>query len=232
METMQIDNWSLPSPEAGAIIQEIQPFTMLPMDRLASVYHAVHYIISNEIPGDVVECGVWKGGCAMLMAKALLSLKEKQKCLWLYDTFAGMTEPGEDDINLTTQKRAIEQYKASQKDEHNEWCYSPLHEVRTNMESTGFPAERVHFIQGEVESTIPLYCPRLISLLRLDTDWYKSTHHELMHMFPLLGKGGVLIVDDYWSWAGSKKAIDEYLTANGIDMLLFRIGASVVGIKS
>ena len=80
------------------------------------------------------------------------------------------------------------------------------------MASTGYPPDRVRYVKGPVERTIPDRLPGgPIALLRLDTDWYESTRHELLHLFPLLSPGGVLIIDDYGHWSGARKAVDEYL---------------------
>ena len=81
------------------------------------------------------------------------------------------------------------------------------------MYSTGYLKEKINLIQGSVEKTLPLNKPdEPIALLRLDTDWYKSTKHELNILFPLLNEGGVLIIDDYGHWKGAKKAVDEYFS--------------------
>jgi hypothetical protein len=98
-----------------------------------------------------------------------------------------------------------------------------LDEVRGNVFSTGYPKDKIHFIEGKVENTIPLNMPRKIALLRLDTDWYQSTKHELIHLFPLLQRNGVLIIDDYGHWEGARKAVDEYVSGNSICILLNRI---------
>jgi predicted O-methyltransferase YrrM len=102
-------------------------------------------------------------------------------------------------------------------------AYSTLAEVQANMARTGFPAERTRFVQGDVGQTIPGEAPERIALLRLDTDWYESTRHELEHLYPRLQPGGVLIVDDYGHWAGAREAVDEYFAQHGIAILLNRI---------
>jgi hypothetical protein len=79
------------------------------------------------------------------------------------------------------------------------------------MTATGYPSNKIHFIKGPVEETIPRQMPSpSIALLRLDTDWYESTKHELIHLFPRLSAGGILIIDDYGHWAGARQAVDEY----------------------
>ena len=113
----------------------------------------------------------------------------------------------------------------------NDWCFSPLPEVKQNLASTGYPEDKLHFVQGKVEETIPENIPNQISSLRLDTDWYESTKHELTYLFPIVTPKGVLILDDYGSWNGAKKAVDEYFEREPI--LLNRIDNSGrIGIKA
>ena len=95
--------------------------------------------------------------------------------------------------------------------------------VQKNLLGTGYDGNRLKFIKGKVEDTVPGYAPRHISLLRLDTDWYKSTLHELVHLYPRLSVGGVLIIDDYGHWRGCRKATDQYFEENNIHVLLNRI---------
>ena len=116
--------------------------------------------------------------------------------------------------------------QANKKSEDSaDWCFASLDEVKQNVIKTGYNTEKLHFIKGKVENTLPKYAPKQIALLRLDTDWYESTKHELIHLFPRLVSGGVLILDDYGYWAGAKKAVDEYFSQTKIQILLNRIGA-------
>lgn len=89
-------------------------------------------------------------------------------------------------------------------------CYSPIEEVKANMLQTGYPAANIVWVKGKVEETIPATIPAQIALLRLDTDWYESTRHELQHLYPLLSSKGVLLIDDYGAWQGARKATDEF----------------------
>src|SRR3546814_20196075 len=77
------------------------------------------------------------------------------------------------------------------------------------MARTSYPRKNVHFVEGKVEETVPEHTPDTIALLRLDTDWYSSTKHELHHLSPRLAQGGVLIIDDYGHWAGCRRARSE-----------------------
>jgi O-methyltransferase len=198
-------------------------FTMTSIERMYALYKAVEHLSLSKIPGEIVECGVWKGGSCMLVAHTLLSLGDTDRNIYLYDTFAGMNEPTERDFSLPDGRSAGRRWRAAQRKDHNRFCYSPLEEVRVNLLSTGYPEDRMIFVEGEVEKTVPGVAASDIALLRLDTDWYESTRHELVHLFPRLVGGGVLIIDDYGYWAGSKKAVDEYFREHGFHMLLSRI---------
>lgn len=207
------------------------PFTMTSVERMYALYMATKYVVQADIPGDVVECGVWRGGSAMLCARTLLELDDPTRQVYLYDTFAGMPEPTDKDVAWYGTK-AGERWSRAQRDGVTDWCYSPLEEVKDNLRSTGFPSNRSVFVKGTVEQTIPATVPEQISLLRLDTDWYESTYHELSHLFPRLAEGGVLIIDDYGHWAGAREATDRYLEETETGMLLNRIDYTArIGIK-
>jgi O-methyltransferase len=206
------------------IIQKVKPYTMTSTSRLFSLCEAVKYIVNNQIPGDIVECGVWRGGSMMAIAETLHSLHDISRDLYLFDTFEGMTEPTEQDISSTSGISAKKLLSKIRKDDSRTiWCYASLNAVKDNMSSTDYPASQIHFIKGRVEDTIPEKAPEKISLLRLDTDWYESTRHEMHHLFPRISKGGVIILDDYGWWEGSRQAVDEYIKENNIRIFLNRI---------
>ena len=213
------------------------PFTMTGVVRQWALCRAVRHVWAARIPGSLVECGVWRGGSAMLAALTLIECggggSACARELWLYDTFAGMAEPGEMDRRINGREgAALEKWREQRRDGHNAWAYAPLDEVRANMASTGFPEERVRYVVGDVRETIPGEAPEQIALLRLDTDFYESTRHEMEHLFPRLSPRGVLIVDDYGVWEGSKRAVDEYFEREGIHLLLTQVDETgVVGVK-
>jgi len=214
------------------IHEDCKDYHMTPIEREYALYKAVEYIVDSNVPGDFVECGVWKGGSSMIMAKTLLSKNETTRKIYLYDTFEGMPEPAEIDTRISDGRSGIKTWKEQQKEDYNEWCYVSLEEVKTNMQRTEYPEENLVFVKGKVEDTIPGTVPQKIALLRLDTDFFESTYHELVHLFPLLSNGGVLILDDYGHWAGAKKAVDQYFKENNITILLNRIDyAARLGIK-
>ncbi len=195
-------------------------FTMLSVERLYALYKATEYISKSNLPGDVVECGTWKGGSAMMIALSLLRHNYLKK-IYLYDTFAGMSKPTKKDISLSG-KIAIDKWKKLGDKTVNTWCYSPLDEVKHNLYSTGYPRNYLCFVKGKVEQTIPKVCPNKIAILHLDTDWYSSTYHELIHLFPKVVKGGVLIIDDYGHWRGAREAVDKYFSEKKMNLFLNR----------
>lgn len=208
------------------IIHKVKPFTMTSPERISSLYHAVRYILKENIQGDIVECGVWKGGSMMAAMMVLVEKNTLDRNFFLYDTFEGMSAPTAADRSYTGQTAAELMESSSQSDQGSIWCYSSLEEVKENIKGTGYPLERVTFVKGKVEDTLPGILPGTIALLRLDTDFYESTLQELRYLFPLLIHGGVLIIDDYGHWEGARKAVDEYMAGNHVQILLNRIDYS------
>lgn len=149
-----------------SLYEKIREFTLVPIERSYALYQSIIYILKNKIEGDFVECGVWKGGSCMLIALILKDAGTTERKIWLYDTFQGMSEPGE--MDGEEEKKQWREGKVS--DTENKMCYSPLEEVRSNMNSIGYPVENIVAIKGKVEDTIPASMPSRISLLRLDTD--------------------------------------------------------------
>lgn len=206
------------------IIRKVRPYTMTSPERLFALIEAVKYVVSNNIPGSFVECGVWKGGSMMAIAETLRQLQVTDRQLYLYDTFAGMPPPTEEDKNYSEETAASMLQKESYvKEESVVWAYSNLAEVKANISQVAYPATNIHYIEGDVLQTIPANDPGQIALLRLDTDWYESTKHEMVHLYPKLISSGVLIIDDYGYWKGSRKAVDEYMAAHHLSLLLNRI---------
>ena len=199
------------------IIRACRPYSMASQERILAVVNAVDYVIKAGVPGGFVECGVYKGGCSMAAAMTYRRAGRTDVDLRLFDTFEGMPAATDADFYQKDGTPAEAMFPKGEA-----WCYASDTEVRTNMERTGYPMDRVSLIKGKVEDTIPDAAPDRIAVLRLDTDWYSSTRHEMEHLYPRLSPGGVLIIDDYGHWSGSQKAVDEYLAANDIALLLAR----------
>jgi O-methyltransferase len=204
-------------------IEKVLPYTMTSSERLFGLVEAVKYISKHKVEGDIVECGVWKGGSMLAIAEVLSKLKNTQRQLFLYDTFEGMAPPTSEDMRYDDLEADAMLQSDANKEKNLVWAYSTLDEVKSTMAQTNYPSSNIHYIKGKVEDTIPSIIPGKISLLRLDTDWYESTKHELIHLFPRLEQGGVLIIDDYGYWKGARKAVDEYFEENNIRILLNRL---------
>ena len=211
------------SPHTSAIINQVRPYTMTSPERIAALCDAVEYVARCGISGAFVECGVWRGGSCMAAALTLLRLGKADVDLYLFDTFAGMPAPTEADQVILTGEPAAAVLARSDRRTSNEWAYAPLDEVRRNLAATRYPPDKLHLVPGKVEDTLPGLAPERISLLRLDTDWYESTRHELVQLFPRLSVGGVLIIDDYGHWTGARRAVDEYIAEHNLRILLNRI---------
>ncbi len=213
------------------IYERCRPYTMTCMERMYGLYQAVSFVIAQDIPGDFVECGVWRGGSSMVIALTLKKLGVTDRGLHLYDTFNGMSPPTVDDVDLAG--RSVEEdLRRRGLTDVGDLCNAPLDDVKTNMESTGYPSDRVRYIEGDVLKTIPQQMPEGVALLRLDTDWYESTYHELTHLYPLLARHGVLVIDDYGHWQGARKAVDQYFDENDVRMMMPRLDYSCrIGVK-
>jgi len=205
-----------------ALYQRCRPFTCTSLERMYGLYQAVQHIVDADVAGDFVECGVWKGGSAMLTALLLQQRGVNDRDLWLFDTFDGMTPPGDGDVDFAG-RHASAQLAESGRATYGEWFNASIQQVHEAMASTGYPMDRVHLVRGDVMDTLPAAGPRQIALLRLDTDWQASTQHELECLYPRLQRGGVLIVDDYGHWQGCRAAVDRYFREHRVHMLLQRL---------
>jgi O-methyltransferase len=203
-------------PAYSEIISSVESFTLTPYERISALVDAVRYLTAARIPGAIAECGVWRGGSMMAAAITLLEAGDIRD-LYLFDTFAGMTAPSQRDVDYVGTP-ATPLFIESAAEDHNEWCYASLDDVRRNLLSTGYPADRCHFVRGDVLETLPSVEPAEIALLRLDTDWYASTKHELTHLYPRVSRSGILILDDYGHWEGCRQAVDEYFASQPVFM--------------
>ena len=192
------------------ILKEITNLSMSTPANHWAIIQSLKHIKENDIKGDIVECGVWRGGNLILFKKIIDTLNLEKK-IFAFDTFQGMPMPSKEDFDL----KDIDAGKIYQnyKNKDLKWCFSDIDEVKNNISKFFEDYNKsFNFIKGKVEETL-MYennLPNKISLLRLDTDFYESTKKELEILYPRLNKGGVLIIDDYGHWKGSKKAVDEY----------------------
>ena len=214
--------------EEHEILNYARSFSLTSDQAMLALIDAVKYIEKNKIKGDFVECEVWKGGSILIMTKTLQKLGINNRDFYLFDTFEGMSTPIDKDIGKGNEI-ATKDYK---KGRYNDIKIS-LDYVKKVVLGIGYDESRFHFIKGKVEDTLPKKNPKTIALLRLDTDWYESTKQELECLFPLLSKGGILIVDDYTTWTSCKMATDEYFQKTNIQMFLSRIypQGQMIGVK-
>lgn len=190
-----------------------QKHTMTSIPRLVNTLKSCRYAVENNIPGDFVECGVWRGGNGILAKKIFEALGSNKK-VWMFDTYEGMTEPTDLDVTAHSKIKAKTQYDKTQTESGTEWCYASIEDVENNCRMSSIDTRGINFVKGDVLETLKdtQYIPDSISVLRLDTDWYESTKLELEVLYPNLSKNGVLIIDDYGHWEGARKAVDEYFS--------------------
>lgn len=215
-------------PGYGPIRAAAKDYSLTSVSAMFALYKAVDHLVRNDIAGNFAECGVWRGGSAMAMALTLKSLGARPRDIFLFDTFAGMTPAGPEDSNVKTGESAAELLRAAGGSRDSAIvAYAGLEEVRANMGKTSYPPEHIHYIRGDVADTLAATDTGPLALLRLDTDWYASTKCELEVLYPRLVSGGVLIIDDYGSWSGARKAVDEFIESRRLRLLLVRADAGM-----
>jgi len=209
------------SPSEIQILKTVQPFTMTSLARLSTLAIATKYINTNNISGDLVECGVWAGG-SIAAAINIDRLFNHDREYWLYDTFDGMTKP-----SINDSKEAHSGYEMNLSENgKSTWCSVSESQVKENLKGLNIDLQNCHFVPGDVATTLKQTKPTSIALLRLDTDWYESTKVELQELWPLLSVGGILILDDYGYWQGARSAVEEYFNDMNIQPLLIPIDRS------
>lgn len=216
--------------DAIELIRKVRPRTMTSPIKLFALIQSVRYAVAAQLPGDIVECGVWRGGSMQAVAWALEATGDTERDLYLFDTFEGMPPPTSHDRRTrdgSTAADLMQRHDTS----HPVWAVAGLDDVIEGMAETNYPEQRVHMVKGLVEDTIPTEAPEQIAILRLDTDWYASTRHELEHLYPRLVPGGVLILDDYGHWEGARKATEEYLSSIKDELLLLPMATGRIAVK-
>jgi O-methyltransferase len=195
------------------IINHCKKYSMTGELRMSVLINLVKLINKKKIKGDFVECGVWRGGNIILFEKLIEYLSIKDKMIYGYDTFEGMTTPSKFDIyqNNKSAKFLMSKEKKIHNLEHTIHAICSLDQVKKNIKESA-KINNIKLIKGDVAKTLKnnKNVPKKISILRLDTDFYESTKIELEILYPRIQNGGVLIIDDYGEWKGSKKAVDEY----------------------
>ena len=197
--------------EANYAIEPIKQNTMVSHSCLVTLYQQVRYILENNIEGDLVECGVWKGGCVGLMAQVQKELGSFRD-MHIFDSFIGLPKACEKDSYEDQLRFGISSKDVIEASYDN---YAGENFVKDLLfKRLNYPSNRVKIHKGWFQETIPIYvnnCEK-IALLRLDGDLYESTKICIDNLWPKLSRNGILIIDDYAWHEGCKNAIDEYFS--------------------
>lgn len=197
-----------PGAAARALVRAVGPYTMSDPLRLEMLYGLAREAVAHRVAGDVVECGVCNGGSAAILAAGIKDARERR--LWLYDTFAGLPAPGDEDD--ATAKAFTGQLIGS------------VESVREVLKKVGFSPDRTVLRQGPFRETFKAALPDRIALLHIDADWYESVLLGLETFYPLVAEGGVVVLDDFGHWEGARKAFYAFCRAAGVEPLLERAG--------
>jgi O-methyltransferase len=187
--------------------------TMIGLERLAQFGRAVETVVREDIPGDVLEAGVWRGGASLLARTVLRALGDADRTVWLADSFAGLPPPNP------------ERFPADAGDEH--WREGFLRvsqaEVAAGFAEHGLLDDQVRFLPGWFQETLPAAPVERLAVLRLDGDMYESNWVALQALYDKVSPGGFVIIDDYGAVAGGRQAVDDFRAARGIHAPLERI---------
>lgn len=195
--------------EFARLYRLVRPYTMSSNARLRGLYRGVRHVVTNEIPGDVVECGAARGGSAALMGLTLNRLHARRR-LWVFDTFEGLPPPTLDDPDFEIAKLYTGE------------CRGELDEVAGLFERLGI-LSNTRFVKGLFQKTLPACAVEKIAVLHVDGDWYDSVRVCLAQLYERVSPGGIIQIDDYGHWAGARKAVDEFMHQRAIDVPLERL---------
>lgn len=196
----------------SSLYRRIRKYTMCSNARLRSLYHGVRYVVSRQIPGDIVECGCARGGSAALMMLTAKMMGASTR-MWLFDTFEGLPAPTANDPDYDI----AELFTGT--------CVGPVEEVRKLFHRLEIERE-VEFVKGLFQETLPRTPIAQIALLHIDGDWYESVKVCLENLYDKVAPGGYIQFDDYGYWKGARRAVDEFLNSRGIEAPLRRLDYS------
>lgn len=193
--------------------------TMIGMQRLSSLQHCVETVVTEDIPGDLIETGVWRGGACILMRAVLAAYGDETRSVWLADSFQGV--PRSDPANYKADKGIRAEFAAG-------ILGVSEAEVRANFERYGLLDDRVRFLPGWFKDTLHDAPIDRIAVLRLDGDLYESTIQALGALYPRLSPGGFCIVDDYLAVKACEQAVTDYRAKHGITAAIVDIDGTGV----
>jgi hypothetical protein len=190
------------------------------LGRLKNLQERVVEIVSDGIPGDLIETGVWRGGATIFMRGLLKAYGVRDRIVWVADSFEGLPEP---DAKNFPKEAALFRGPTIQRGYKR--MTATLDEVRANFGAYGLLDDQVAFIKGWFKDTLPSAPISKLSLLRLDGDYYESTMDALTNLYDKLAPGGVVIVDDYGEddWTNCRQAVDRFREERSIRDPLIRV---------
>jgi O-methyltransferase len=190
------------------LVYRVKGYTAVFVPRLVALYKLSEEINQRSVPGDIVECGVYNGGSAAIMA----SLCEKSpisRNVWLFDSFEGLPKPSDKD--------------GDEAPAYEGWCHGDLSKVKEVLRKLRIPESRVHIVKGWFQDTFPSAQIRDIAILHIDADWYESVKLCLEKFYDSVQPGGYIILDDYGDWEGCRIATDEFLQKRALDVKLIQV---------
>lgn len=190
--------------------------TMIGLKRLGNLQFCVEDALANDVPGDLIETGVWRGGATIFMRAILKAHDVTDRRVWVADSFEGLPEP------------EPEKYPADEGDTHHRLkdLAISLEQVESNFKRYGLLDDQVRFLKGWFDDTLPEAPIEKLAVARLDGDMYGSTMDALVNLYPKLSVGGYLIVDDYSAVPGCRQAVHDYRKAHSIEEEIVRIDAA------
>jgi O-methyltransferase len=200
-------------PRIKAILDAVAPYSMVHGTGIVFTMASVIYAIKNGLQGVLLECGTWRGGCAVSMLMVQRELFGKViKPVYMLDSFEGLPV-----VDLRDGPLAAEWQAGADKEKFFDNCKAAQEDLENLLEQHQFKKGEYNLVRGWFENTVPLVADEIseqgIAVLRLDGDWYSSTEVSLKHLCPITCEGGVIIVDDYYAWDGCARAVHDYISS-------------------
>ena len=190
------------------LVYRVRGYTAVFVPRLVALYKLSEEINQRSVPGDIVECGVYNGGSAAIMA-SLCEKSPVSRNVWLFDSFEGLPKPTDKD--------------GAEAPAYEGWCHGDLSKVKEVLRKLRVPESRVHIVKGWFQDTFPKVEIPKIAILHIDADWYESVKLCLERFYDSVQPGGYIVLDDYGDWEGCRIATDEFLKRRAIDVKLIQV---------
>jgi len=200
--------------------QQSSAISMLPLVRMDNLQMCIRDIVARDVPGDLIETGVWRGGATIFMRAVLKTLNVTDRTVWVADSFEGLPEPDAEKYPLEAKS-----FKSAAMTKYYKHMASALDEVKRNFAAYGLLDDQVKFLKGWFKDTLPIAPVERLAIMRLDGDYYESTRDALVNLYDKLSIGGYVIIDDYGedTWTYCRKAVEEFRAERGITDPLVRV---------